>query len=204
MTSVFFRSHRFLRSAAILAGLAALASPTLALAADSAAASALLDDFSNAERSSVGATRLLIDDQGIGSQSSATQSCADGVVTVKGSLAPGRGVPAFISYVFLATPDGKPRDLSAFEGVRLRLKVTTGTISVQAGSSEITNYDYHSSPLTLRGTEFQEVRVPFKAMKRAFSEQTALNLKTIVSINLVAFGMAKSDFSYAVDEISFY
>lgn len=165
---------------------------------------ALLDDFSHAARSSVGATRLLIDDKGLGSQSSATQTCTNGVVTVKGSLVPGRGVPAFISFVLLVAPDAKPRDLGQYEGIRLRLKITAGLISVQAGSSEITNHDYHTSPLAVKGADFQELRVPFKDMKRAFSEQTPLNLKTIVSINLVAFGMAKSDFSYEVDEISFY
>jgi hypothetical protein len=52
--------------------------------------------------------------------------------------------------------------------------------------------------------EFQEVRVPFKEMKRAWSEQIALNLKSITSVNLVSFGMAKDTFAYEVNEIGFY
>jgi hypothetical protein len=52
--------------------------------------------------------------------------------------------------------------------------------------------------------EFSEVRLPFKDMKRAWSEQIPLNLKTITSVNLVAFGMAKDAFAYEVDEIGFY
>ena len=41
-------------------------------------------------------------------------------------------------------------------------------------------------------------------MKRAWSEQIVLNLKTITSVNLVSFGLAKDAFAYEVDEIGFY
>ena len=41
-------------------------------------------------------------------------------------------------------------------------------------------------------------------MKRVWSEQTPLNLKTITSINLVASGLQPGDFDYKVDEISLY
>ena len=41
-------------------------------------------------------------------------------------------------------------------------------------------------------------------MKRAWSEQTTLNLKSITSVNLVSFGIAKDAFAYEVDEIGFY
>jgi hypothetical protein len=80
-----------------------------------------------------------------------------------------------------------------------------GLLSVQVSSTEITNYDYHTSaPVTRKPGAFQEVRIPFAAMKRAWSEQTPLNLKTITSINLVAAGMAPDAFAYEVDEIGFY
>lgn len=200
MNSFVLLRRLFARASVSLAAVVAFASSSLV----AASAPALLDDFSDAERSSVGATRLLIDDKGLGSQSTATKVCADGSVTVKGSLVPGRGVPAFISFVLLATPDAKPRDLGAYEGVRLRIKVNAGMISVQACSTEVTNFDYHSSAIAVRGAAFQEVRLPFKDMKRAWSGPTPLDLKTITSINLVAFGMAKGDFSYEVDEIGFY
>ena len=78
-------------------------------------------------------------------------------------------------------------------------------LSVQVCSSEIQNYDYHTSDPVLRQEGgFQEVRIPFRALKRRFSEQTPLNLKTIVAVNLVAAGMAKGDFAYEVDEIRLY
>jgi hypothetical protein len=166
---------------------------------------ALLDDFSDAKQNSHGLDRILVDDKGAGSQSHATLNCVQGVLAVKGELVPGRGVPAFISLVSLLSAEGKPQDLSGYEGVRLRVKAGKGILSVQVSSTEIQNFDYHTSaPITGKSGEFTEVRVPFKDMRRAWSEQTALNLKAITSINLVSFGLAKDTFAYEVDEIGFY
>lgn len=173
-------------------------------ASTSSATPALLDDFADSEKTSTGAGRLLVDDRQLGSASQGTQACADGVLVVRGSLAPGRGVPAFISLVLLTAPEGSPQDLGAFEGIRLRVKVKQGALSVQAASAAIDNFDFHSGPLTVRGDEFQEVRIPFASMKRAWSEQTPLDLATITSVNIVAFGLAKGDFAYELDEVGFY
>ncbi len=168
-----------------------------------ASAPALIDDFSTATRH--GAERLLFTDKDLGSQSQATQTCVNGVLNVEGELVPGRGVPAFISIPLPLAADMQPRDLSAYEGVRLRVKVKKGILTVQVASADIQNFDYHTSgPVAGKRGEFQEVRLPFKDMKRGWSEQTPLNLKTVTSVNLVAFGMAKDAFAYEVDEIGFY
>ena len=175
------------------------------IAAQAAATPMLLDDFSDPTRNKNGVERLLIDDKTVGSKSQATQKCENGVLSVKGDLVPGRGVPAFISEVSLLSADGKPKDMTGYQGVRLRVKITKGILCVQVGSSEITNFDYHTgAPIAGKRGEFQEVRIPFKDMKRAWSEQTTLNLKSITSVNLVSFGMAKDAFAYEVDEIGFY
>ncbi len=165
----------------------------------------LLDDYSDANRNRNGAERLLIDDQAAGSQSQATVKCDDGVLSVNGDLVPGRGVPAFISAVSLLSAEGHPKDMSGYEGVRLRVKVIKGSLCVQVATSTITNFDYHASaPIAGQGSDFQEVRIPFDAMKRAWSEPTDLNLKAVTSINLVSFGLSRSAFAYEVDEIGFY
>jgi hypothetical protein len=165
----------------------------------------LLDDYSDPARNQNGVERLLIDDATAGSQSQATLKCENGVLSVQGDLVPGRGVPAFISAVSPLSADGTPRDLTGYEGVRVLAKVVGGILCVQVGSSEIDNFDYHTSaPITGKPGQFQEVRIPFKELRRAWSEQTALNLKSITSINLVSFGMARGAFAYEVDEIGFY
>jgi len=175
------------------------------IAGQGAATPLLLDDYSDATRNKNGVARLLIDDKAAGSKSQATQKCENGVLSVKGDLVPGRGVPAFISEVSLLSADGKPKDLTGYQGVRLRVKVIKGILCVQVGSSEINNFDYHTgAPIPGKRGEFQEVLIPFKEMKRAWSEQIVLNLKSITSVNLVSFGLAKDAFAYEVDEIGFY
>jgi hypothetical protein len=176
--------------------------PVVVRAADTPA---LLDNFSDAQHSQNGIERHLIDDKTLGGQSHATQKCEGGVLTVEGELLPGRGAPAFISLALLLSADAKPHDLSGYEGVRLRVKVNKGSLFVQIGSADVQNFDYHTSGALVRTAgDFQEMRVPFKDMKRAWSEQTALNLKSITSVNLVAVGMARDAFAYEVDEVGFY
>lgn len=98
-----------------------------------------------------------------------------------------------------------PKDASAFEGVRLLIKINSGSMSISANSTEITNFDYHAAPIAVAADDkFHEVKIPFAAMKRAWSEQTPLNTKTINSLSIVAFGLQKSAFDFAVDEVSFY
>jgi hypothetical protein len=166
---------------------------------------ALVDNFSDAQVNSLAAPRVLITDKDIGGHSEATQSYKDGVLTVNGDLDPARGKPAFVSLVSMLSSDGLPHDMSKYQGVRLRVKVIKGMLSVQVSSADITNYDYHTSaPITRHPDQFTEVKLPFASMKRAWSEQVPLNLKAITSVNLVAVGMAKDSFAYEIDEIGFY
>ena len=170
-----------------------------------AAAPLLLDDYSDPKHNKNGVERLLIDDKGAGSSSKATQKCDKGVLSVKGDLVPGRGAPAFISLVSLLSADGKPKDMSGYAGVRVRVKITKGTLNVQVASSEVDNFDYHTGvPIAGKPGEFQDVRIAFKDMKRAWSKQTVLNPGSITSVNLVSFGVSKDAFAYEVDEISFF
>jgi hypothetical protein len=169
-----------------------------------AAAPALVDDFSAIAHTTGGAGRFIVDDKGVGSQSRATQRCENGVLTVEGKLIPGRGVPAFISVPLVLTPEGRPQDISAYAGVRLRVKLVKGPLSVQISSADIQNFDYHAAIVAAKRGEFVEVRLPFSDLKRSWSEQIPLNTKNVTSVNLVAFGMAKTAFAYEVDEIGFY
>lgn len=179
---------------------------TLAMAtAVGAVAPLLLDDYAHPVRNGNGVDRLLIDDRVVGSRSRATQTCTNGVLRVTGDLVPGRGVPAFISQVSLLSADGKPRDLGGYRGVRLRVKVIRGLLCVQVASTAITNFDYHTgTPIAGKGGQWQEVRVPFQDMRRAWSEQVRLDPRTITSVNLVSFGMAPDAFAYEVDDLGFY
>lgn len=165
----------------------------------------VLEDYSDSKTNRLGVERLLVDDRSAGSRSTATTQYTQGVVSVRGELVPGRGVPGFVSLVSLLRPEGQPKDLSGYTGVRLKVKVLKGILCVQVASTEIQNFDYHTSP-PLAGTqgEFREVRVPFRELKRSWSPPSALNLKTVTSVNLVSFGLTQDSFAYQVDELGFY
>jgi len=107
--------------------------------------------------------------------------------------------------VLLLETQGQPQDASAYEGIRLLVRVNKGNLSITANSSEITNFDYHAAPVTRQSDgEFHEVMIPFTEMKRAWSEQTKLNTKTLTSLSIVAFDIQQGSFDFEIDEVSFY
>jgi hypothetical protein len=178
---------------------------TLALSLSQAnGAPALLDDFSHNVRTSVGIDRVVVTDSSTGGSSQLRQSVADGVLTAEGEIKPGRGQLGWVSLVLLLSSTGEPVDLSRYEGIRLRVRVRKGMVSLTANSTEIKNFDFHASLVPRKGDEFHEVRVPFRDMKRAWSEQTPLNPATINSISLVAVDLQKGAFAYDIDEVGFY
>lgn len=173
--------------------------------ASAASAEPAFDDFSVDAVQPCGLPRMVITDEPAGGQSQAEMSVADGVLRVSGALKPGRGMPGFVSLPLVLNPDGSARDVSSFTGVRLVVKVEKGSLTVQVSSSEVTNFDYHTSPPIARNSDgLQEVRIPFSSLRQVWSAPTELNLATITSINLVAAGVAPAAFAYAVDEIGFY
>lgn len=167
--------------------------------------SPLVDDFSDAQNNSLGIPRHFVNDTTSGGSTATEQSVSKGVLTVKGDIVPPRGQPGWASSVLLLDPQGRPQDASAFEGIRLLVKVEKGNLSILANSAEVTNFDYHAAPVSARSDgEFHEVKIPFASMKRAWSEQTPLNPKTISGISLVVFDVQKGAFKFEVDEVSFY
>jgi hypothetical protein len=164
-----------------------------------------IDDFSDPDTTSLGIARLFVDDTSAGGQTSTKHSVDGGVLRATGEILPPRGQPGWASAVLLLDPQALPQDASAYEGVRLLVRVNRGNLSVSANSSEITNFDYHAATVTRQpGGEFHEVRIPFSQMKRAWSEQTPLNTRTLTSLSLVAFDIQKGVFDFEIDEISFY
>lgn len=164
-----------------------------------------IDDFSDPNINSLGIARMFVDDTSAGGQTSTQHSVDEGVLSAKGEILPPRGQPGWASAVLLLDPQGLAKDASAYEGIRLLVRVNKGNLSVSANSSEITNFDYHAAQITPRSDgKFHEVKIPFSEMKRAWSEQTPLNTRTLTGLSLVAFDVQKGNFDFEIDEISFY
>ena len=167
--------------------------------------SPMIDDFSHASNNNLGITRQFLNDSIAGGGTTTAQSVAQGVINAKGDIIPPRGQPGWASLVLPLDAQSLPRDASAFEGVRLLIKINTGSMTISANSTEISNFDYHAAPISVTADgKFHEVKIPFTSMKRAWSEQTPLNTKTITSLSIVAFGLQKSAFDFALDEVTFY
>ena len=134
-----------------------------------------------------------------------TPEVSDGVLSVSGEIAPPRGQPGWASSVLILDPEGVPQDASRYEGIRLRIRINRGMLSVSANSTDVTNFDYHAAPIAVKADgEFHDVKVPFKSMKRAWSEQTKLNTKTIQSLSIVAFDVQNGAYDFELDEVGFY
>jgi hypothetical protein len=167
--------------------------------------SAVIDDFSDAKNNNLGNPRQFLNDTIAGGTTTSKQNVSKGVISSKGEITPPRGQPGWASMVLLLNPQNLPQDASAFVGVRLLIKINTGNISISANSAEVTNFDYHAAPVAVTADgKFHEVKIPFTSMKRAWSEQTQLNTKTITSFSISAYGLQKSAFDFEVDEVSLY
>jgi hypothetical protein len=192
-----------------LVSLLAYSSLTLAAPAmpeaSSSSSNAMIDDFDDTTNNAFGIPRQFMNDTMTGGKTTTELNVAAGVMNLKGKIVPARGQPGWASSVFLLDPQGAPLDASEFEGLRLLVKVNTGNISISANSIEVTNFDYHAAQVVVAPDgKFHEVKIPFDSMKRAWSEQTTLNTKTINGISIVAFDLQKANFDFAVDEVSFY
>ena len=164
----------------------------------------LLDDFSAPETTSINTPRIVVDDSSVGGKSQLEMSVKAGVLSADGKIAPARGQPGWVSLALPATADGSGRDLSQFEGIRIRIRIRKGMVSVSANSTMVDNFDYHSAVIPRPSGDYNVVEIPFSSMKRAWSPQTSLDAATIASVSIVAFGVQPSEVAYDIDEIGFY
>lgn len=165
----------------------------------------VVDDFSDPDRNSLGHQRQFIDDTSAGGRTRTQYRVEGGILSATGEIIPPRGQPGWASAVLLLDAAGLPRDVSSYTGLRLRVRVNRGSVSISANSPEVTNFDYHAAPVVPPADGgFHEIRIPFAQLKRAWSEPTPLNPRTVASLSLVAFGVQPDPFDYAVDEVGFY
>ena len=173
--------------------------------AGSISTNAKIDDFSDATNNSLGIARQFLNDTVAGGNTTTEINVVEGVIRLKGEIVPPRGQPGWASSVFPLDTQGQPLDASEFNGVRLLVKVNEGNISISANSIEVTNFDYHAAQVLVAADgQFHEIKIPFNSMKRAWSEQTPLNTKTISGLSIVAFALQKANFDFQIDEVSFY
>lgn len=167
--------------------------------------SAIIDNFDNSTNSNFGYPRQFINDTVMGGGTKTQQNVNDGKIMLSGEIVPPRGQLGWASTVILMGEEAQSIDASEYNGIRLRIKINTGSVSVSVNSTDVDNFDYHSTVINVAPDgNYHEIDLPFDSLKRSWSEQTQLNTKTINSLSVVAFGLKKTAFDFEIDEISFY
>ena len=188
-----------------LFGLFAIAAMLLPVCANANELPALVDNFSHQSQNSLGVQRQFMNDTVAGGSSESDVTVRSGKMHLTGNLIPPRGQPAWASSILLLDAQGKPMDASEYQGIRLKVKINQGLMSVSANSSKVTNFDYHAAPVLIKADgKFHVVKFPFSSLKRAWSEQTTLDASTLNSLSRVAFAMQPSAYDFVIDEIGFY
>ena len=188
-----------------LFGLFAIAAMLLPVCAYANELPEMVDNFSHQSENSLGVQRQFMNDTVAGGSSESEVTVQGGKIHLTGNLIPPRGQPAWASSILLLDAQGKPMDASGYQGIRLKVKINQGLMSVSANSAKVENFDYHAAPVLLKADgEFHEVKLPFASMKRAWSEQTTLDASTLNSLSIVAYAMQQSAYDFVIDEIGFY
>ncbi|WP_416307414.1 CIA30 family protein [Neptunicella sp. SCSIO 80796] len=165
----------------------------------------LVDDFSKPKVNSLGIERQFMSDTVAGGKTQLDSDVSAGMLNIKGNIVPPRGQPGWASSVLPLGAMGVPEDASEFTGIRLLVKINSGNMSISANSTEISNFDFHSAPVVVPAdNQFHEVKIPFTAMQRGWSEQTPLNSATLNSLSIVAYAMQNAPFDFVIDEVGFY
>lgn len=195
--------NQILRQLFLLFAAALLTIPLGAMGAD--ALPAMVDNFEHDKLNSLGIERQFLNDSVAGGASKSMVAIQDKHMYLSGELIPPRGQPAWASAVLLLDAGGNAQDAGHFQGIRLTVKINQGMMSLSANSAEVTNFDFHAAQINVTADgQFHEVKIPFSAMKRAWSQQTRLNTSTLTSLSIVAFALQKSAYDFVIDEIGFY
>ena len=187
-----------------------LAALLLGLSQPVAAGELLVDDFKDGDlRSQLGLDWIVLADEVLGGGSHARLGLSSegrrGLLWMEGELKLTDHVN--VSFVGAWTPvgeDGRARDLSSYQGLRLRARARNGSYQVGlrlAGTA--TNF---SSPLEL-GRDWREIEVPFSSLRPLSapgSEPPQWNASAVSWVGISSAGREDAAVHLEVDRVAFY
>lgn len=165
---------------------------------------ALLDDFEDEDlTSTLGTTWRVYRDAALGGKSTVDYAFSDGLLRVTGQIAPGAGSLGFIELMLPLDEHDAPRDVTPFDGVRVRIRVTEGEVLLKLRSPNVTNFDYHAVILPA-STAFQELVLPFSAFRQLWSAPVPWTGRQVAGITLSIGGTEAAPFAFEIDELAFF
>ena len=163
----------------------------------------LLDDFSDSTVSACGRPWRRSLDSVVGSNSTLNTRYEDGQLRVWGTLKPAPGRPAFAQLVLEFDDLGTPFDVTAYEGVRVRIRVVKGPLLLQLLTTGVTNFDYHAVTLPVQ-PDMQTLELPFAQFRQLWSPPVKWTGKDVRGVVLSASGFAPVEYEFVVDRLEFY
>lgn len=167
-------------------------------------AQALLDDFeSGTLTSALGTTWRVYRDEVVGGTSTADVLVSGGVLRVEATIRPAPGGIGFIELALPLDESGAPRDVSAFDGVRVRLRVWRGILALKIQTAEVTNHD-HPAVLLGPSEAVLDLMLPFPEFGPLWSPATPWTGRRVLGLALSAGGTEAGEVAYEIEEIAFY
>jgi len=164
----------------------------------------LLDDFeSGTLTSALGTTWRVIRDEAVGGTSTAEVVVRGGALHVEAAIRPAPGGLGFVELALPLDAAEAPRDVSAFDGVRIRLRVRRGTLALKVRTAEVTNYDHPAVVLGPSET-IEELTLPFSEFGPLWSPPIPWTGRRVLGLALSAGGTEASEVAFEVEEIAFY
>ncbi len=167
-------------------------------------AGSLVDDFASGSlTSALGTAWRVVTDEALGGTSTAEASVSDGALHVEASLRPG---PAGIGFVELVLPldaTGAPRDVSDWDGVRVRLRVQRGPLALKLQTEDVGNADHHAVLLEPH-EDVQELTLPFTGFRQLWSAPVPWTGRRVLAVALSSGGVDAAEVAYEVEAIAWY
>jgi hypothetical protein len=164
----------------------------------------LVDDFARNDLASPSGSRWKTDtDSLFGGTSTVTTEWRDGVLHVRGSLRPKKGMPSLAGISIALDSSGTAYDVSRFTGIRVRFASVTGPLMMKIITSGVTNYDYHAAVVPNTG-ESRQIDLPFSDFRQLWSTPVAWTGKDVQGIALWWSAFSPAEVSFAIDSIEFY
>ncbi|PAP77255.1 CIA30 family protein [Rubrivirga marina] len=164
----------------------------------------LVDDFaSDTLTSALGTAWRVVTDEALGGTSAAEVSVSGGVLRVEASLRPGSAGIGFVELVLPLDAAGAMRDVSGWDGVRLRLRALSGPLALKLQTADVGNVDYHAVVLEPSATA-QELTLPFSGFRQLWSEQVPWTGRRVLAVALSSGGMEAAEVAYEVEAVEWY
>ncbi|MDB5033223.1 MAG: putative amidohydrolase [Chlorobi bacterium] len=161
----------------------------------------LIDDFSDSARSTAGTAWSRIIEEG--SPSTLHMEYRNGAMHVWGKMMPKDGRPGFVGISLGLDTAITPFDVTGFAGMRIRIKSAKSRVSLNAMTTGVKNYDFHSVRIELH-PDFTQLDFPFTKFRQSWSAPVPWTGRDMYGVGLWVSGFEPADYDFTIDSIEFY